>query len=402
MIKRPTDISSNFCIMPWSGITTDPSGVIRACCWMTMDHTFNGKVSDYKNSKYLSEIKEDFINGRYPLGCKRCKWNDEKGFNSKRLRENKRWQDQGNDWELYNHTKLTMIDLRLSNTCNLGCIMCGPRCSSYLYQEIKNSNESLPDHWKNKISINLAKKLYPFSEDDIDEILSMMAENAMVYFTGGEPSLDKMVMKTMIKLIENGYNKTITLQFNSNFQSINKEWIDILKEFNGRMCPSIDGIGKIAEFIRYPCNWSQVNENINYFIKECGKTWEIVITPTISTLSIFSIYDIFSWANSVKTSHGSDLNISVSLLNRLDSPGYFDIRNLPLSAKNDAICKIRQIISDYPQLLTKVSTATDVIDHIKLEQNLEFKEAIMALDRIDEMRKTNWKLILSDLAKFVQ
>jgi MoaA/NifB/PqqE/SkfB family radical SAM enzyme len=401
MIRKSEDISKNFCIMPWSGITTDPSGVIRPCCWMTMDQTFNGTVAEYKTSKYLQEIKDDFLNDRYPHGCRKCQWNDEHGFNSKRARENKRWEDSGNSWKDYADTKLTMVDLRLSNTCNLGCVMCGPRYSSYIYQEIKNSKYPVPDHWKNAIKENSNKSaLYPFSENDIDEILSMMASNSWIYFTGGEPSLDKMVTKLLIKLIEKGYNKTILLQFNSNFQSISDDWIELLNEFKGRMCPSIDGTGDIAEYIRYPCDWKKVDGNVSRFIEKCGKNWETIITPTVSILSIFGLYDVFSWADKLKASYGENTRISVSVLNRLDYPKYFNICNLPFNAKNHAIEECQRIINDHPDLLTKLSTVDDIINHIKQQANSPFEKVVENLEKNDTMRGTNWRTSLPELAKF--
>lgn len=397
-INSSSDISPNFCIMPWQGIATNPGGGFRPCCWMDSHFdTFKGPLSEYRTSDYLKNIKDGFLKGKYPPECKKCQWNDEKGITSKRLVENKKWENLGNKWESYDDNGFSIIDLRFSNVCNLGCIMCGPRYSSYLHQEIKNYGENIPEYWSYKsVKNKKSSVLKPYTDDDIDQIISSLPHTAQIYCAGGEPSLDKNVMRLLETLIEKGYNKTITLQFNSNFQSLTQKWVSMLKNFKGWMYPSIDGVGKVAEYIRYPCSWDSVEKNVRYFIEECGDTWTVNLMPTVSVLTIFNLSDIFEWEAKLTAEYRENRNLRVRLGNRLYSPVQFDICNLPNEAK--------QLATERCIELKKYKSANDLghIDDIikHLKPKCSFTDTVTSLDRLDAMRNTNWRDILSDLGKF--
>ena len=61
------------------------------------------------------------------------------------------------------------------------------------------------------------------------------------------------------------------------------------------MLPSLDGVGKTAEYVRYPCDWNKVNANIKTFIAECGETWTVKCMPTVSIVSLFGLKDLYKW-----------------------------------------------------------------------------------------------------------
>jgi len=109
--------------MPWTGIATTPSGGVKACCWMNNVENYRGDISFYESSDYLKEIKNKFLNGEYPKSCSRCAWNDERGLISKRVRENNNWLSN-NSIDDYQKSDYSIVDLRLSNRCNLYCITC--------------------------------------------------------------------------------------------------------------------------------------------------------------------------------------------------------------------------------------------------------------------------------------
>ena len=39
-----------FCIMPWTGISTEASGGYRPCCWMDGTHLYRGSIDEYETS----------------------------------------------------------------------------------------------------------------------------------------------------------------------------------------------------------------------------------------------------------------------------------------------------------------------------------------------------------------
>jgi len=428
--KDADDISPSMCIMPWNGLATDPSGGIRPCCWMqsiTPDKFF-GSPKEYKNSDYLKEIKNTFLKGEYPDICERCKHDDGKGLESKRTRENKAWTDLGGDWNSIDDQEFTMVDLRLSNLCNLGCVMYGPKNSSLIGKETEEAlakdlptQEHFHNQYKGTVNLNL---INPYSDDDIDEIIDIIPKDARIYCTGGEPSLVKKTTRLLEVLLEKGYNDSVILQFNSNFQALNQKWYDLLSQFKGDMLPSLDGVGRTAEYVRYPCDWERVDHNIREFVKQCGSTWTIKIMPTTSILSVFGFKDMWDWwYNDCRVNlpyineaiesgacrpHGPNgvlwpWAMRVQCNNRLVSPSYYDIRNLPTTAKQKVIEDIDYILETYEpfrQVQGEVKYLKDVKKQVMLEPNTPFSKTIENLDKLDKIRGNSWRESLPELAVF--
>lgn len=418
-MKKADDISPTMCIMPWTGLATDPSGGIRPCCWMeavTKDK-FVGDPKDYATSDYLKEKKQQFLNGEYPESCHRCMNDDKKGMQSKRVRENIEWTHKGGDWSSLETQELTMIDLRLSNICNLGCVMCGPKSSSYILKESETYGELIPKH---NFTQHEAVKgfnldlLNPYTDDQIDEIIDIIPSNARIYCTGGEPSLVKKTTQLLETLLDKGYNETVTLQFNSNFQTLNKKWFNLLEHFKGDMLPSLDGVGATAEYVRYPCDWNKVENNLRSFINQCGSTWTVKIMPTVSIVSIFGFKEMWKWwyedmrssipiIDNVYKEKLKTPAMRVQVNNRLISPEYFDIRNLPNLAKQKAEEDINFIIETYGkyfQVGAEKRYLNDVKNQLTLQPNKEFSETIEALEKFDNIRNTNWRQSLPELARY--
>ena len=416
--KKAEDISPTMCIMPWIGLATDASGGIRPCCWMQSitDDKFFGDPNDYADSDYLKEKKEQFLKGEYPNACSRCKHDSEKGMQSKRDRENLEWTTKGGDWNKINEQNFTMIDLRLSNTCNLGCVMCGPKSSSFLFNETVKHYDNAPEHNQNQLrGVKHLDLMYPYTDDQIEQIIEIIPKDARIYCTGGEPSLVKKNTKLLEVLLEKGYNKTVKLQFNSNFQTLNQSWFDLLEHFKGDMLPSLDGVGKVAEYIRYPCNWEQVDDNVRKFIEQCGKTWMIKVMPTISSVSIFGLKDMYDWwYNDIRLKYPI-VNESISntkqykamrvqVNNRLNSPNFFDIRNLTPLAKEKAHQDIDFIIENYNQYFqidSELKYLTDIKKQLDLEQQIETEILISNLDKFDNIRNIKWRESLPELAEYI-
>lgn len=373
--------------MPWTGICTDPGGGINSCCHQDRAHDpdlYYGPVADYENSEYLKNLKAKFLAGEYPESCYRCKWNDEAGLISKRVRENKVWLETHNI-EDYDKQKYSIVDLRLSNKCNLLCITCNPKNSSSIFNEVKNTQQETLKHYKyvfnNVETVNLTA---PYSDSDIDELIKRIEPDSKVYLVGGEPSIMKPVAKILDRLIELGYNKTITLDISSNFETFNQKWLDQLKLFKGTIMPSIDAVGAPAELIRYGCTWANIDRNVKEFMTQC-KDIKVMLYPTVSILNIFYLRDIIQW--------GKELGVEVTFQNRLHEPDHYNIRHLPLALKKKAMLYLHHD--------SNPNYYNDIKKHL-LQSGDEsaWKTFINEMDKVDKLRGTNWRTILTNLADF--
>jgi len=229
----------------------------------------------------------------------------------------------------------------------------------------------------------------PYSDSEIDKLFDCVSKSARIYFTGGEPSIVKGCLKFLQRLIDEGYNETVTLEFNSNFQTSNPKFIDLLSHFpKGLMMPSIDGIGIRAEYIRYPSNWERIDSNIKLFREKCP-TWQIHFAPTISILNVFYLDELLEYC--------LENNYQCKFSNILHGPKYFNITNLPKKWKDKAAEKIAETQNlwvDHNQLnykqneksygnVTKYMYSQDTSDRLKsLKTNLE---------KIDKIRNNSYK-----------
>ena len=129
-----------FCYAPWSNVEIGPLGNILPCCKFRYDRYDNvspcnintTSLDEYKNSTLLNSVKEDFEAGRWPVGCDRCRIEEENGIASKRQLDYQRWQDH---YDRYNKVGWLTASIAFGNTCNLTCITCSPWASSRWQKE---------------------------------------------------------------------------------------------------------------------------------------------------------------------------------------------------------------------------------------------------------------------------
>jgi organic radical activating enzyme len=377
-------MSDTFCPLLYTGIATDPSGGYRPCCRFRQTDSFRGSLSDYKSSEMYKKLEQDFLTGVWPKGCIDCEKNEERNGQSKRLREIANYKSKYKQELDLNHLKsikYDLVDLRLSNKCNLGCLSCNPKSSSLIFDELKKHTD---DHLKHmEIIFNGVKELNlttPYPDKEINKLFDCVDKTSRIYFTGGEPSIVKGALKFLQRLIDEGYNETVVLEFNSNFQTYNPKFIDLLSHFpNGLMLPSIDAIGTRAEYIRYPSDWNQIQKNIKLFTEKCP-TWKMRFAPTISILNIFYLDELVEFCKKN--------NYDYSFINILFGPEYFNITIMPDKWKDIALEKLKHI----PE-------ANGIRKYIySKETNLDRLQACRTnLNRGDKIRNNDFRKVLPEL-----
>ena len=380
---------NKICPLVYNGIATDPSGGYRPCCRYDQRYSFHGKLEDYKTSKLWKEIEEDFLNGKFHKGCWDCEKNEAANGNSKRVREIVNYQAKYKKDDLdLEHLKTLgydLIDVRLSNKCNLGCVTCNPKSSSFINEEVKNSDVHMI-HYENIYKWIEHKNLTnPYNDIDLELLLEKVEPGSRVYFTGGEPSVVKPVLKFLQSLIDKNLNETVNIEFNSNFQTGNPKFIELLSHFpKGLMMPSIDAVGVRAEYIRYPSNWRQITSNIELFTKSCPG-WKMHFAPTISILNIFYLDELMEYCNKN--------NYKLRFTNILHGPDYFNITNLPNKFKKIAIDKLRAVSDVSCFRGQHIDPISEVENYIyNKETDIERLNALRTnLNKLDNVRKLKYK-----------
>jgi hypothetical protein len=304
-------MNNYFCVLPFFGAEYTPLGLQSACCLLP------------KNTD-IAKIRQLMLAGQRPHECNKCWILENQGLTSDRQLKN-------SSFDFYADRDISLIEqdckegkysqqiikIYTSNLCNSTCFSCNPQYST-AWAAIKN------------IPIHLNK----MSQADIPE--HVYHNMTMLSFVGGEPFYEKENFKILERLIE--YNKTdcfISIVTNGS-TSLSNIQQDILSKFkNLNITISIDGIGPVFEYLRFPLKWGDLLNNLNTFK---NITNNISVSYTISNLNAIYYAETIQWFND------NHLNYNYNLVT---NPDYLNINVLPESVKK-LYSEIQPLLSDHP------------------------------------------------------
>jgi organic radical activating enzyme len=285
--------SSSFCVLPFIQQFVNTDNRIAPCC--ISDYSHGGpeyKDANSFNCDYLKNIRREMLYSKQPKPCSICYKDEAKGKSSKRIEVNKQFED----WEYitngqgYMYTMPQYYDLRPGNVCNLKCIMCNPQNSSKWIED----NHLLEDSYD---------KVIKFSDETINDILSNSKSIKRIQLAGGEPFYMKSVKRLLTGLVESGDSKHINLQITTNLTIVTETILQLLEHFKKIVITiSVDGIGKVGEYIRFPLNWETFEKNVDKLLlqkeKYERKDWYFAVNVTKSQLNAEHIDTIIDWCKS--------------------------------------------------------------------------------------------------------
>ena len=275
-------MADNFCIMPFVHSFVTPN-IISPCCAYTNQIKLHSKTQ-YWSSEQLKNIQQNMLNNVRDTGCNVCWEKEDRGYSSLRQHSNQIYATHIDQIKQNNKQNNPFyLDLRLGNLCNLKCRMCTSEWSSQIAGEIlDNPNEEWIDTPKQKI-IEL--------DNDTWELLDQWIPYVRrVFMTGGEPTIIKRNLDYINKIIISGQSRNVELIFTTNATNINQNFIDIGKNFKSvSYNVSIDAVGELANYIRYPSNWQTINDNL----KKIGTG--VSLNTTIQWLNMTRLNEIFEF-----------------------------------------------------------------------------------------------------------
>ena len=333
--KLPSD---TFCILPWIHLSTRPDGSMRVCCTAnasavgaTNDKVHGGRVGIVKtedgkpanlnnsdlssawNNSYMRGVRNMMLKGEKPASCLKCYKEEAAGHRSKRQWETDYWMRDGIDVdELVAQTyedgstdsKLRYIDIRMGTKCQLGCVMCSPHDSSgwvkdwnKLYPNITNESLKETMNWDAKgktfgASYNWHKDNPTFWEQFYAQIPFIR----QLYFAGGESTVIEEHYSILAKVIEMGYAHQIEVRYNSNGVDLPDRLLELWTHFQKvRFHYSIDSIGSMNDYIRYPSEWDHQLKMFERLDQKTSNNVEITIACAVNALNIHYIPDFLKW-----------------------------------------------------------------------------------------------------------
>jgi len=323
--------TKTYCVMPWvcSMVNTDQN--LMYCC-ISSDHLGgkykagrNSIIDDMWYSPEIERVRELMLNGEEVPGCEHCYMQERIGKESYRIMFSREWIEEDI------HELPVYLDLRLGRKCNSKCRMCNPFNSTLFSTEhfdLYDSNERYRKIFSEQYGGNpeyLKHEDQWWESDSLwSELESMIPSIKKIYMTGGEPTLIKRNYSFLESCLRNG-REDLFIFLNVNCTNIPDKLLDILKGFKRiKINASIDGIGGVNEYIRYPSKWDMVDRNFRRLAKM--KHIDLGISPVILMYNILYLNELFEYVDEIKSESGRNINIDF-LINT--KPSYFDIRILP-------------------------------------------------------------------------
>jgi hypothetical protein len=431
-----------FCPVPWNFMAIRSNGDLRVCCHANQSESkgilkdSNGyslnagttNLLEARNSEIMKSMRKQMMKNEWPKECIRCQSEENNKLRSRRDYERENWFID-NDVVLEKTTKegeidvndfpVHYIDLRFGNKCNLACRMCGPTDSSSWYKDyvsLNNTNYFYDTHGKVQLENDKNGKLKTddynwYESDKFWQQLEYLSKSIVhVYMAGGEPLLIDEHFQFLEKCIELGYAKLMILEYNTNLTFLNDRIIGLWSKFKQvRVGASVDGMGDIFEYQRYPGKWPAVLENLRFLDKQ-PKTILSWIALTVTNYNIFHIPEFIKWK--VLESDFERINSSKKrpfiTHHMCHSPKHLNVRSMPIELKEKAKKSFDELKDWGKSALDKdkyetLVTLCDGITGYMLAESYEghWSDFITYTKKLDKIRGQNISQVVPEFQQYM-
>ena len=189
-------------------------------------------------------------------------------------------------------------DYRFSNLCNFKCRMCGDMLSSAWESEQRTHNMIDWANPKNNWMIpEIKDEITAFQDSQIEEEFALAVEEHRVeevYWVGGEPLMYEQHWRYMQRIIELGDGPNVYARYNTNLSRCHYRGIDLFSDIldhvrDYQICASLDGTGRIGEYIRTGLRYDQWLENFRQAVTHRRHSRQVRIDFTLTLPGLFEV-----------------------------------------------------------------------------------------------------------------
>ena len=301
-------------------------GSVGRCGHMVNAPTFD-TLEQMDSSKWLSDVCTAMTQDSWPTECVRCEEIESVGNKSVRQQSSDRHTplfDSRSDYLILGGV--------LDNVCNSACQTCNEPLSTKI-GSLKT---------KEYIRINNTKAIDTLPVERIVQI----------DINGGEPSASP----NYLKLLENLPPNVEYLRINTN----GSRPITILPQLINSgikvtVTVSLDGIGQVHDYVRWPIKWQDVEKNISAY-HDMG-LYELNTWTTVSALNIGDLKNIFTYVEQHQLDHSWAL---------LKQPSVLNIKHRNhLTTTADAPDELKHIVASGADNSIELQSWTVAQDHLR-------------------------------------
>ena len=320
-MKQPNKRPETLCMAPWTHTYLSPQTERRMCC-ASREEAQNfeqyidtkagtGKyipitLDEHWNSDHMKSVRKRMMAGETLPECDVC---NSKLLNTDVYRSyfNQLFGHKYNSiWDTTDDTGHTTMkpvswDYRFSNLCNFKCRMCGDMLSSAWESEQRQHNMiNWSDPKNNWMRKEVREQIELFQSSQIEKEFSDAVEAHQVeevYWVGGEPLMYDQHWRYMKRIVDLGDGKNVYARYNSNLSRINYRGINLYSDILSRLrdwqiCASLDGTGKIGEYIRTGLCYEEWLENFKEGLQGVTHRRRMRIDFTLTLLGMFEVENI--------------------------------------------------------------------------------------------------------------
>lgn len=295
------------------------------------------------NSPTQKEIRRKMMKAERPAACNRCFTLEDHGLQSLRKISNLRFQSDLNmalektGADGSQPMEFFSLDIRLGNLCNLRCQMCSPVSSRKMLEDFKflypGSDLALQ---------NLGQMTWQQSKELQDALFTHAHGLQEVHFAGGEPFLIPEVERYVSALAISGYAKNIQLSFNTNGTLLPEKLLSLFPMFRSvRLILSLDGLGAVNDYIRFPSQFSRIEKNLQELHRrriELNLTY-VCFNVTVQAHNLFQLPDLIRYLTETYTGF-----LPFPILGPLRVPECLNVQVLPRTTKEMAAAMLKKLI----------------------------------------------------------
>ena len=239
-------------------------------------------VKDYATNPQMRIVRETLLKGQAPVQCSTCVQSEKNNGHSFRLLAETFHPSISEKIKTINdpdYLDIKSVTVGTSKVCNLKCLPC--LHSSYVRQ--------IELH---KLGFTKTTPILKAHEHIADVL---MYDFEHVSLVGGEPFYDKVTFEFLGRLVQAGRSKNIRVDINTNLTHVTKEKLLFLTDnFKSVLIKgSIDGIGEVNDYLRYPSRWEEIEKNIQLI--QSFPQIDLIMTTALSNLALIKFYQVIEW-----------------------------------------------------------------------------------------------------------
>ena len=323
-----------------------------------------------------------------PTECRKCYDLESQGAISYRQEQN--YVNQHREVKV----GLKYLDVRFNNSCNLKCVMCNSSFSNQWVEDerklINSKNELIRKSIEPKISFYNKNVFKWTNENDVLESIKQNTNTLdRIHFAGGEPLLSKQHYEILEYLIETGKNKELMISYNTNICYIDSKIINLWNQFKSvKVFLSMDGIGEVLEYVRYPIKFDDVTNVFDTIEKHSMPNIRYVIHYTLNALNTHSLPEFIEYK--INLPYKSISPNELFSIDCVNDPNYLAINVLPKKLFDSVIDKMKVLQNKYPSYSEQIEK---IINRIKPSflspASATLQDMFDYCKELDKIRNTN-------------